>query len=404
MRRLLLLGLSVLILGQAGLAQEKIEIRLRMRKGDVYLFENSATVRQQVKMTAPGQDGVELGQTVTAMRKGKFAVLAAEGGVPTSLKVTYDAKENFDKVETAGQPAAEKPFALAGKAVTVARDAEGTLKCDAGEPVDEKTRQELASVLVLFTQYLPKGPVAPGDEWDADPQALAREFGLGPTERAATHCKLFKVGGADEGNERAAYIAVTTAVTKHPQPGFEVTVDAKGMARIELASATLGAKLTGKTLARGTQQMPGPDENAVALRVEAAGTIESSSTISLVQNVGAGGAETPKVPAAGADAYVGTFKDARMTVEIQRAEDGYKGTIRFGERQLPFAARVVGAGLQGAFESEGNRFAFTASLEGATLTFTTGTTTYRLTKQAANPLEAPRPANPLDRPPRPLFE
>ncbi len=99
---------------------------------------------------------------------------------------------------------------------------------------------------------------------------------------------------------------------------------------------------------------------------------------------------------AAAHPYAGTFKDDRVTLTLESdktvAGDSYKGTIEHGARKYGVSCAARGDKLEGNFsDGGGNTFVFSAMLDGRTLTFTTGTTTYKLASQAAA-------ANPLDQP------
>jgi hypothetical protein len=102
-----------------------------------------------------------------------------------------------------------------------------------------------------------------------------------------------------------------------------------------------------------------------------------------------------------AEQYAGIFKDERITVEFtspaSRAAGDVKGSIRLGDQTFPFTGKVgVPAGiLNGTFESQGDRFVFSAALDGQMLIFATEGTTYRLKKQSTNPLARPTSPNPL---------
>ncbi|MBM3241284.1 hypothetical protein FJZ31_33800 [Candidatus Poribacteria bacterium] len=91
-------------------------------------------------------------------------------------------------------------------------------------------------------------------------------------------------------------------------------------------------------------------------------------------------------PLAVTDPYVGTFKNDRITIEFRHADGQYTGIIHFSGHQFPATARESEGLLQGTFQSQGQNFAFTATLKGTTLTFTTGGATYTLEKQVINPL------------------
>ncbi|MGE5610643.1 MAG: hypothetical protein ACM359_15440 [Bacillota bacterium] len=82
----------------------------------------------------------------------------------------------------------------------------------------------------------------------------------------------------------------------------------------------------------------------------------------------------------------GTYSNDQLTLQI--AADGAQctGTIRLAEQSFPFKAETSGNLLKGTFTSAGEEYAFTASLDGSTLTFKTDGAAYTLKKRTANPL------------------
>lgn len=89
----------------------------------------------------------------------------------------------------------------------------------------------------------------------------------------------------------------------------------------------------------------------------------------------------PVNPLAPSDPLVGTFADAQLSVTLQGGAGEYSGEIIFGGQTFPAAAQGEGNTLMGTFTSGANQFDFTATLEGDTLTFVTGGTTYMLERE-----------------------
>jgi hypothetical protein len=98
--------------------------------------------------------------------------------------------------------------------------------------------------------------------------------------------------------------------------------------------------------------------------------------------------------------YTGTFKGDSLKVTLQSSAGRYSGTLQIGDKDLPCTARETAERLTGWFESDGNQFAFTATLQGTTLILQSGGTSYTLQKQAVpvNPLARPAAVNPLAKP------
>ncbi len=84
------------------------------------------------------------------------------------------------------------------------------------------------------------------------------------------------------------------------------------------------------------------------------------------------------------DLLAGVFTDSNMRLELAGSGGRYQGKIQFKGSTYPVTAQSAdGESLRGSFTSGAHRFDFTANLEGNTLTFVTGGTTYQLQRQAA---------------------
>ena len=95
----------------------------------------------------------------------------------------------------------------------------------------------------------------------------------------------------------------------------------------------------------------------------------------------------------GSDPFAGEFSDGNMRLQLTGGRGLYQGQIHFQGQTFPASAeRSDDRNLTGKFTSGTDSFEFTGSLQGGTLTFVTGGTTYQLRKQggaqkgAANPL------------------
>lgn len=93
--------------------------------------------------------------------------------------------------------------------------------------------------------------------------------------------------------------------------------------------------------------------------------------------------------------FGGVFVGDQMTLTLEATVPGvhYVGTLHHGEARYPVTAQVTPQGLAGSFESAGQAFAFSATLERDVLTFGTGGTHFVLTRHDAAP--EPDPCNPL---------
>src|SRR5579872_22996 len=91
------------------------------------------------------------------------------------------------------------------------------------------------------------------------------------------------------------------------------------------------------------------------------------------------------------DSYSGTFSGPQLSMEITADGGSYTGTIHRGEQAYPFKAQANAGQLVGTFTTNGHEYSFTATFSGDNLTFSSGTSTYQLTRAAGNPL-SPNPS------------
>lgn len=84
------------------------------------------------------------------------------------------------------------------------------------------------------------------------------------------------------------------------------------------------------------------------------------------------------------DPFIGTFADSQLQLSLQGSAAQYSGQLIFNNQTFPVMAQGSAGQLRGIFSSAGNQFEFSASLQGDTLVFTTGTTSYTLQRQAAS--------------------
>lgn len=128
----------------------------------------------------------------------------------------------------------------------------------------------------------------------------------------------------------------------------------------------------------------------------------------------------PMAPAAhdrlSKDAYVGVYRGEKLSVTLESPEPGqYSGVILLDGQKYPFQGEFIADLVIGTFQSEGNPFGCTFTLnKDGTLKFETGTSEYALRREqpklapvqggGANPLDRPAataaPANPFEKPAR----
>lgn len=88
------------------------------------------------------------------------------------------------------------------------------------------------------------------------------------------------------------------------------------------------------------------------------------------------------------DSLSGTYVGDKLTVQLEAAADAYRGSITLDGKAYPLKAASSARGLEGSFTSDGEAFDFVATIDGTTMKFVTGRTTYLLVRPMANPLAA----------------
>jgi hypothetical protein len=394
-------------------ADQTYAIKLHVSPGDKYEFDVTTTMKQKGQVTANGQVAQPIDQGFEQHRKGTVEVVAADNGMPTSLKITYDAESS--NAGNVGQPLPK--FPLAGRTVHVAKK-DGIVSSDLGNDVDTPTVQEVAHMLEPDTSIYPKDAVAVNQEWDGDTANLAKQFQLGADDKINIHCHLLAI--KDDNGRQVADIGVAGQIVKHDQGFIETKITLGGVTRVDvLTGQVVNSNVIGKIAVRGSQQSPAPDGTQVNVAVIADGEIQSHELLKLVGggapvavnpapvNPGAGfnvgNNPPPAMPndnplAHGGDAaapFGGTFTGDSVSIALEGKSDQYTGTLTVGDKKYPVTARSAGGKLTGAFESDGSKFDFTASLSGNTLTLSSEGNTYTLKKPVANPLAKPAAKNPL---------
>jgi hypothetical protein len=85
-----------------------------------------------------------------------------------------------------------------------------------------------------------------------------------------------------------------------------------------------------------------------------------------------------------AGAFARQYSSDQLSINLNPdGRDGFNGRILFKGQSFSLHASVTGNALEGMFDSDGNSFPFTASMNDGALIFTTGGTTYRLQPVAA---------------------
>jgi len=281
-RRCVFVAIAVLVLGSVARAQDKVYLKVRMNKGDRFAFNSQRVVRLQVKITA-GAQVQDVNQTITDLDKGSFTVLAAENGAPSSIRISYEAGWCGKKTESPGKPVESTPSPLGGKTITATRGADGKVATDLPGPVDEDNLKEFSGHLTSGAQFMPKQPVAVGEEWDADEAALRASGLLGPTDRAQVRLKLLQA--TDEGGIKKAQIALKGSLELHPTPNMPIKAEVEGTVVLDLTRGNATAfNLKGALTIAATQQAQGDDGKPLTVQIAGTGTMEVQNSTTFVEN------------------------------------------------------------------------------------------------------------------------
>ncbi len=405
-----------LILTDAALAADKVPLRLNMQPGMTWTFDSSQNISMDNKATVNGQTQ-PYSMKMESKHVGKAEVVAVSNGEPTSIKLTFG--EDCGSSMTMGQQSQKQPYPYAGKTITITKNADGTVSDDFDGQADPQSASELHSAMVSEKVIFPQQPVDIGQEWKADPKVLAQVADLsGPNDHAGMTLKLLEVGSAN--GHPTATVKVSMAIVRNLN-GMDTTVILQGKAVVDMATGhTISNDMKGTMETKGEQPGPGPNGQQVTYQIEGNGTIQSTMSAPIT-----GGATTPAIantdtpvqpltplndnpgvnplsPSAPSP-FAGKFTDGKLTIELTAANDGYGGTLTLGDKKFPAKASATDTKLTGSFKSAGHDFPFSGTIDGDTLSFTSGKTTYTLKRQveAVNPLDGgtppppPPPSNPL---------
>ncbi|HET6249496.1 MAG TPA: hypothetical protein VFE47_17540 [Tepidisphaeraceae bacterium] len=401
----LALGAIVSSASAASAADQAYSIKIHVNPGEKWAFDASTAMNEKGQVLANEQVAQPINQAFTQRRKGVIEVLSVENGLPSAIKLTYDAESSNGGAPGAQQP---PPFALAGRTVNVSRR-NGVVTTDLGNNVDPQTLQEVSHMLDPDVSAYPKQPVAINEEWDGDTAAMAKAYQLGADDKLTMKCKLLEVH--DVAGRQVAEIGLHGTMLKHDEGFIETNITFDGNASIDLQTGQATATtMTGKISMRGAQQQTGPDGTPVKINVSADGDLKVNQTVKLegagapaAPGAGFGIANPP--PAAplpmtpvGDGPFTGKYKGDQVALDLSDAGGQVTGTLTVGDKKFPLAGKSDGGKLTGNFESDGTKFNFTAALDGTTLTLTSEGNTYTLKKPAVNPLARPQAKNPLAKP------
>ncbi len=388
------LAALVLCLASAVRAADTVEIQPHASPGQRWNFQSLTDLDMKVKYTAAGQTQ-EAAQKMNEVVKGTATVLKAVNGQATVLRVQF-ADDCGGKMDGGNGQVQEKKSSFAGATITIRREADGSVSHD-GKEIAEADEKTLKSMLDHNASLYPRKPVTVGDSWDADPAAVARQFGLDANSKATANYTLKKVQSRDGHNLALVDANITAA---HKEGPIDIKITAKGTMTVDLATGeVVVGELSGNIDSDGlvTQNNPQTNEQVI-VQVIGTGTAGFHTTIEPLGGAGGGADVPPYNPEPGAgpgDSVAGRFEGESISIDLTKAGDAYGGSIHMGDKTFPLKAKKDGDNLKGAFQSDGDTFDFTAAIDGPTMKFSTGGTDYTLKKKAANPFSRPKKPNPL---------
>jgi hypothetical protein len=177
-------------------------------------------------------------------------------------------------------------------------------------------------------------------------------------------------------NVRTAEIGLNATINKK-DTGMTSKYLLAGHAQVDLASGmTLASSINGTFDFDGTSQ-----QGDAQIVMSGHGQVKSNST--------------RKPSGNDRSNFSGAFRNEKLAVDLESAGDGtYAGSITMGTHKFPAKARVSDGRLVGTFDSNGNSFDFSASVDGSVMSFASGSKTYTLNK-VSNPLsDAPAQSRP----------
>lgn len=360
-------------------AAEQVTFGRKMAAGEKFTFSQVVVSDNSISVSSNGQVIQQVQQKMTQNRAGTTSIEAVdESGKPTKTTFVFD-KTTGTETAMNGQPAQAVPSSLSGKTVTVTRTGEKELNYST--EMDEAAAAEVKEMFTQEHTLLPSKPVTVGDSWDIDPAELKSMMPPGGDAKAKG--KLLSV--ETTGGRQIATVEFTIAMNGAMQ-GMAMNFDLQGKGTVDVVSGQpVDVEISGPLKASGRQQTPN-------------GALDVAMTGKMTMNMkskregGGGGPVVPVNPGgnplAAAPDFAGTYSNEDTTVKLVSGIAGWTGTIKRGDKEFPISkATTSGSKITGKFTVGADAFDFDATLDGKTLTLSTGGATYTLTRAAsANPL------------------
>ena len=381
-------------LSQASLA-EKISLRPNFVPGQAWKFSLVQNTKSDNTMTMQGQSQ-QFQSAASSRRAGGVEVVEVQSGLPTKIRVAFAANcEN--EMSMANQPPQKMRFPYSGQIVTLTKDASGRVSDDFRGEVDPGSRAELHAIIDMNAPMFPGKPVEIGEEWQANPQTVARMLGLeGPNNMAGLTCKLLSVKTV--ANRPTAEVKISIGM-QASQGNMSMEMVTQGVSLIDLETGqTIQTDARGTVKTTGQEQGPGPDGQPVTYNIAGQGTVDITGKAAMEGNVVRPDGNKPDSsdprPAPAGD-LAGTYMGNNIKLDLQPAGPGaYKGTLTFNGRDYPVTAQSGdGKSLTGKFTAGNDAFDFIAGPNAqGVMVLTSGGKTYELPEVMTS---APVNNNPL---------
>jgi hypothetical protein len=269
--------LASALLSAPALADDAITLARKAKAGTAWTFDESLEQRTKTETAEKGKPPETLETLVKSVRRGTVTILkVSDAGVPTSVKVEFDAACSDSSSENGAAPEAE-PFALAGKTVTVTRGADGKVEHDYKGEEGEDLEDELEGFLYDDLVFLPEAPVKPGAEWKAAEKLVRRHYDAGETDKVSMTCKF--VGVKEIGGRQAAELQISSQAEMADEDGKSAGT-LTGPIFIDLETgATLQDDLVSTSTYSAVHKTEGDDGKPVERTMKGTSTASGRSTL-----------------------------------------------------------------------------------------------------------------------------
>ena len=244
----LILAAGAAALAPASQALAATELKYDLPEGTKFKFSQRDAMDLDLTMVMAGQQ-MNTQMVVDNTVSGEQTVLAAQGGIPTKVKIAFD-PGLATKMTMMGQDQTT-PFALAGKTVTVTRPVGGEATVDAGgAEVDDAVRKAVGDLVDYDPATLPGKPIEVGDSWKPEVPMAAGEGQKG--DMTLTLVRL-----SDRAGRRVAELRADAEVSGDVQ-GMKMSGTRTGPIVVDLATGlVVDSKLDGDMTLSGTQEQEG---------------------------------------------------------------------------------------------------------------------------------------------------